>query len=59
MTLGLQGKEALLRALVNQLTLWGFQLEDSDTDALSARRYTTYQHVEEALAVMITEALNE
>src|SRR5258708_6910570 len=59
MTLRLQGKEALIQALVNQFTWWGFQRVESETDALSARRYTTYQHSEVGLSVTITEALNE
>src|SRR4051794_31046299 len=50
-----QGKEALIGALVNQLMLWGFQLVESETDALSVRQYTTYQHRDQGLSVMITE----
>jgi hypothetical protein len=58
-TLRWQGKEALIHALVNQLSQWGFQLVENEVDALSLRRYTTYQHGQEGLSVTITEALNE
>jgi hypothetical protein len=57
--LGLQGKEALLQALGNQLVLWGFQLVERECGELAVRRSTTYQHDEGGVSVTITEALNE
>mgnify|MGYP000865327041 CR=1 FL=1 len=54
-----QSTEPSIHKLMYQLWLMGFQVVEREVDTLALRRYTTFQHMEKGLSVMITEALNE